>query len=115
MAKKAAAGPNKSAAIRDYKSKHADAGPKEIAAALVGDGVKVTAGFVSTVLSNDKRRGRKGRRKPGPKPGRPSAGRAKGQAGDALSKLVLAKKLSDQLGGVEQARAALNALAQILG
>lgn len=114
MAKKAAAGPNKSASIRDYKSKHADAGPKDIAAALTGDGVKVTAGFVSTVLSNDKRRGRKGRRKPGPKPGRPAGG-AKHRGGDTLSKLVLAKKLSDQLGGVEQARAALNALAQILG
>jgi hypothetical protein len=109
MAKKAAGGPNKSAAIRDYKSKHAGAGPKEIAAALAADGVKVSPGFVSTVLSNSKRKGRKGRRKEG----RP-AGRAMGR-GDALSKLVLAKRLSDQLGGVEQARAALNALAQILG
>jgi len=113
MAKKAAAGPNKSAAIRDYKSKHAAAGPKEIAAALADGGVKVSAGFVSTVLSNDKRRGGKGRRKGGRRPGRPAA--QKMGRGDALSKLVLAKKMSDKFGGVEQARAALNALAQILG
>ena len=109
MAKKAAAGPNKSKAIRDYKGSHAGAGPKEIAEALAEHGVKVTPGFVSTVLSNDKRRGRKGRRKGG----RPAG--AKPGRKDALSQLVLAKKMSDQFGGVEKARAALNALAQILG
>jgi hypothetical protein len=114
MAKKAAAGPNKSAAIREYKSKHAEAGPKDIANALTADGLKVSAGFVSTVLSNDKRRGGKGRRKGGRRMGRPAKSSAVG-GGDALSKLVLAKKMSDRLGGVEQARAALNALAQILG
>ena len=114
MAKKATGGPNKSAAIREYKSKHAGAGPKEIAAALAGDGVKVSAGFVSTVLSNDKRRGGKKRRKGGRPAGRPKTSSGMGR-GDALSKLVLAKKMSDKFGGVEQARAALNALAQILG
>jgi len=112
MAKKAAAGPNKSAAIREYKSKHAAAGPKEIAAALADGGVKVSAGFVSTVLSNDKRRKGKGRKKSGRRMGRPPKS---SRGGDALSKLVLAKKMSDKFGGVEQARAALNALAQILG
>ena len=114
MAKKAAAGPNKSAAIREYKSKHAAVGPKEIAAALADGGVKVSAGFVSTVLSNDKRRKGNGRRKAGRRAGRPKTSSALGR-GDALSKLVLAKKMSDKFGGVEQARAALNALAQILG
>jgi hypothetical protein len=112
MAKKAAAGPNKSEAIRDYKSSHASAGPKDIAAALNEQGVKVTAGFVSTVLSNAKRRGRKGRRKGGRPKG---SGAGVSRTGDALSKLVLAKKMSDQLGGVEKARAALDALARILG
>jgi hypothetical protein len=111
MAKKAAAGPNKSKAIRDYKSSHSGAGPKDIAAALAEQGVKVTAGFVSTVLSNAKRRGKKGRRKGG----RPAGTGAKPGRKDALSQLVLAKKMSDQFGGLEKARAALNALAQILG
>lgn len=111
MAKKAAAGPNKSEAIRNYKSSHGSAGPKEISAALNDQGVKVTAGFVSTVLSNAKRKGRKGRRKGG----RPKGSGAGVGRKDALSKLVLAKKLSDQLGGVEKARAALDALARILG
>ena len=111
MAKKAAAGPNKSEAIRNYKSSHASAGPKDIAAALNGEGVKVTAQFVSTVLSNAKRKGRKGRRKGG----RPKGSTAKVGRSDALTKLVLAKKLSDQLGGVAKAREALDALARILG
>lgn len=111
MAKKAAAGPNKSEAIRNYKSSHASAGPKEVAAALNEQGVKVTAGFVSTVLSNAKRKGGKGKRKGG----RPKGSTTTVTRGDALSKLVLAKKMSDQLGGVEKAREALDALAKILG
>jgi len=105
MARKAAAGPNKSAAIRAYKDSHASAGPKEITEALGKDGVKVTPAFVSTVLSNDRRKGRKGRRK---------GGRPRGSA-NAFADLVQAKKLADQMGGVEKARAALNALAKILG
>jgi hypothetical protein len=111
MAKKAAAGPNKSQAIREYKSNHSGAGPKDIAAALADQGVKVTPAFVSTVLSNAKRRGKKGKRRGG----RPAGTGAKPGRKDALSQLVLAKKMSDQFGGVEKARAALDALAQILG
>ena len=111
MAKKAAAGPNKSKAIRDYKSSHSGAGPKDIAAALAEQGVKVTPGFVSTVLSNAKRKGRKGKRKGG----RPAGAAAKPGRKDPLSQLVLAKRMVDQFGGVDQARAALNAIAQILG
>lgn len=111
MAKKAAAGPNKSEVIRNYKSSHASEGPTEIAAALNEQGVEVTAGFVSTVLSNAKRKGGKGKRKGG----RPKGSTTKAGHDDSLSKLVLAKKLSDQLGGVEKARAALDALAKILG
>jgi hypothetical protein len=108
MAKRGA-GPNKSAAIRDYKSSHKDAGPKQVAEALGKEGIKVTPAFVSTVLSNDKRRGRKGRRKGG--------GRRGGapRSGGALATLIQAKKLSDQMGGIDKARAALDALAKILG
>src|SRR5262245_27825352 len=103
MARKSAAGQNKSAAIRAYKDSHAGAGPKEITEALGKDGIKVTPAFVSTVLSNDRRKGRKGRRK---------GGRPRGGAND-FANLVQAKRLADQMGGVEKARAALNALAKI--
>ena len=111
MAKKAAGGPNKSEAIRNYKSSHSGAGPKDIAAGLAEQGIKVTPQFVSTVLSTAKRRKGKGRR------GRAAAASSGAKPGrkDALSQLVLAKKMSDQFGGVEKARAALDALARILG
>ena len=108
MAKKTTSG-TKSAAIRNYKASNPTAKPKEIAEALSKAGDKVTSAFVSTVLSNDRRKGkkRKGGR-PGRKPGRPAA------AG-GFDSLVQAKKLADQLGGVAKAQAALDALAKILG
>lgn len=60
--------PNKSATIRDYKAANPDATPKGIAWALAkpeNGGVKVSAQFVSTVLSNAKKgKGISGRRGP---------------------------------------------------
>jgi hypothetical protein len=106
MARKSG-GPNKSAAIRAYKSSHQDAGPKDIAEGLSKDGVKVTPAFVSTVLSNDKRKTRRGRRR-GRRGGR-------GARAGRFADLVQAKRLADQMGGIDKARAALEALAKILG
>ena len=113
MAKRAAGGPNKSEAIRKYSQENPDAGPKDISAGLAKEGVKVTPAFISTVLSNDRRRARKGgRRKAGRRPGP----RAAGAAGrDPLQALLQAKRLAEQMGGVAKARAALDALARILG
>lgn len=106
MARKSVGGASKSDAIRSYKSSHHAAGPTEIAAALTKDGTKVTPAFVSTVLSNDKRRGRKGRR---------AAAHRGRRAGDPLEALVQAKKMADHMGGIDKARSALDALARILG
>ncbi|WP_254513312.1 hypothetical protein [Anatilimnocola floriformis] len=107
MAKKAKGGPNKSSAIRDYKTANPTAAPKEIAEALAKDGLVVSAQFVSTVLSNAKKKGGKiGKR--GPKPGRKAAA-----AGGGLEQLLTAKKMVEQLGGIENARSALNVLAQL--
>jgi|SRR5687768_13747453 hypothetical protein len=108
MAKKSG-GPNKSVAIRDYKASHGDAGPKAIAEALAKEGIKVTPAFVSTVLSNDKRKAGKTRRRR--RGGRRGAPRANKQ----LASLIQAKKLADEMGGIEPARKALNALAKLLG
>jgi hypothetical protein len=102
VARRAAGGPTKSELIRSYKKSHGGAGPTEIAAALSKDGSKISPQFVSTVLSNDRRKSRKGRR-------------AKAAGNDSVQTLVLAKKLADQMGGIDQARTALNALARILG
>jgi hypothetical protein len=101
------AGKSKSAAIRSYKNGHQQAGPKQIAEALGKEGMKVTPGFVSTVLSNDRRKGRKGRRTATRSGVRSSGG--------PFESLVQAKRLADQLGGIDKARQALDALAKILG
>jgi len=110
MAKKAKSGPNKSLEIRNYKEGNPTASPKEIAEALNKSGVSVSAQFVSTVLSNAKKKGGKiGKR--GRKPGRKPAA----VAGGGIENLLKAKKLVDAMGGVENARSAINALAQLLG
>jgi hypothetical protein len=119
---KKSAGPNKSDAIRKYKADHPKAGPTEIAEGLGKEGVGVTAAFVSTVLSNDRRRsgkrgrrGRRGRVAVASNGRRSTGGRRGRRAGDPLQTLVQAKRLADQLGGIDKARSALDALARILG
>ena len=100
MARKS--GQNRSAAIRAFKEKNPDARPKAIAEGLAKEGMKVSAGYVSTVLSNARRKSGKRRKMKG------------GRSGRAYADLVLAKRLSDAMGGIDKARSALNALARIL-
>src|SRR5690348_15255794 len=115
MAKKAATGANKSATIRNYKKEHPEAGPTEIATSLSKDGMRVTPQFVSTVLSNAKRRGgKRGRRRMGRRAAAPVARQTSGN-NDLLQNLVEAKKLAERMGGVEKAREALDVLAKLLG
>jgi hypothetical protein len=123
MAKKAAAsGINKSEVIREYKSKNPGMGPKAIAEKLKTDhGEEVSAQFVSTVLSMAKKRDDKGgvRRGRGRPPGSGKAATATKAAGKptvglSLELLLKAKKLASELGGVEEAKAALDALARVI-
>ena len=94
-------GANKSVAIREYKASNPSAGPSEIAKALDASGISVTAAFVSTVLSNDRRKSRIGTHRSG--------------SNDAsVESLIQAKKLVEQLGGIAPAKAALDALAKLL-
>jgi len=108
MAKKRG-GTNLSAEIRKYVEANPGSKPKEISAGLASAGVKVTPTYVSTILSNERRKSGKGKRR-GRRPGRP-AGKS---SGDVLANLVMAKKLADKMGGIESARAALDTLAKIL-
>ena len=109
MARKSKSGSNKSAAIREYKAANPSAGPKDIADDLEKSGVSVTAQFVSTVLSNAKRKGGKiGKR--GRKPG----GAVAPPVGD-LQQLIHVKKFVDKLGGIEKAKAAVDVLARLMG
>jgi hypothetical protein len=109
MSRKAKSGSNKSAAIRVYKAANPSASPKEIAEALEKSGLSVSAQFVSTVLSNARKKGGTvGKR--GRKPGRPVAVPV-----DNIQQLIMVKKLVDQMGGVAKAKAAVDVLARILG
>jgi hypothetical protein len=109
MAKKSAGGPNKSEVIRKYKADNPKQGPKEISEALGKTGFKVSPAFISTVLSNARRKSGKPGRKRG-RVAKASVTASKGGFGD----LIHAKRLVDQIGSVEQAKAALDALAKIL-
>ncbi len=105
MAKKRS-GVNLSEEIRKYVKENPSAKPKAISEGLASAGVKVTPIYVSTILSNERRKSGKGKRR-----GRRSAAQS---SGDVLANLVLAKKLADKMGGIESARAALDTLAKIL-
>lgn len=128
MAKKARGGVNKSQLIRDYMAAHPEAGPQAVVEGVKSEhGVEVTAQFVSTIKSNDRRKagapaGRRGRR--GRRPGAASAassGAASGASGGATrgnvspELLLQAKKLVDEMGGINKAKTAVDLLAELLG
>ena len=124
MARKTKSKINKSNAIREIKGANPEAGPTEIAAMVKTQfGVDVTPATVSTVLSTDKKRngkvGRPGRPK-GSKNGStkaPNASKAVAQNGSQaafIQNLLKAKQLVDDLGGISEARSALNALESLM-
>lgn len=133
MAKKSG-GANKSEAIREYLNANPNAKPREIVGALKSQGLNVTPAFVSTIKSKSasgaaptRGRGRpkgstnktvttKGRR--GRPPGKKAAvatSAARVTSSNPYEDLISAKNLVDKVGGIEKARAALEALAKITG
>ena len=108
MAKKSGK-PGKAEAIREYSKNNPKAGPSEIAKALSAEGYEVSAAYVSTIKSlAKKRKGKRGR------PRGTGAG-APRKSGDSISiaMLMQAKSLASKLGGVAEAKAALDALAKL--
>lgn len=92
---------NKSLAIRQYKADFPEAMPKEIAEALSRKGFDVSAQYVSTILSNERRaNGRTGRS--------PAAGQF------TLPDLHLAKQLVLSTGGVKEAHLAVDCYAKLI-
>ncbi|EMI45797.1 MULTISPECIES: hypothetical protein [Pirellulaceae] len=125
MAKKKSDGVNKSQAIRDYYAANPKAKPMEVAEAMKAQGIDVTAQFVSTVKSNSKKskttstRGRASSRKAVSKKAVKKATRRGPRASKATSEVSLdsllnAKKLVEEMGGVEGARNALSVLEQLM-
>jgi hypothetical protein len=106
MAKRKKRDVNVSQLVRDYKSQNKRAKPKAIAEALSAKGTKISPQHVSTILSNWRRKkGRTAKRGP--------AASSNG-AGIDVAQLVKAKTLVEKLGGVDQARKMVDALAKIL-
>jgi hypothetical protein len=94
---------NKSQLIRDYKEKHPDARQVEIVEALKAH--KISYALVSNVLHNAKAKHGKGKKR-GPKP-------SHNGSGFNLESLLAAKKLVEQLGGIEHAKSALSVLEKL--
>jgi hypothetical protein len=140
MAKKRAGrgsdGVNKSAAIREVFDLHGlGVKSKDVISALAARGITVSSAHVANersrlMLKQKKggdgavsaasaaRRGRKPGRKPGRRPGR-RPGRKPGVAAAPLSRmentLLEAKRLADLVGGIGEARRALDLLAKLQG
>lgn len=118
MAKKKS-GPNKSQAIRDYLGSNPEAKPKEIVAAMKSKGISVSAQFVSTTKTNSKAKGLTKRR------GRPAGSKNKttlarksgasslGSDTVSVNSLLKLKKVVQEIGSIEEAKSALDALQKL--
>jgi hypothetical protein len=114
MAKKKAGGASKSDLIRTTSAANPTVGPTEIAKMIqTAHNVKVSPAMVSTVLSQDRSRGNSPAKRGRP-PAAKRAGRPAGGGNFSWDALVRIKKLADELGGVAEARRALDALSQII-
>ncbi len=102
MARKASADVNVSEEIRKYIISHPEVGPTGVAEGLKKIGIATTPGYVSTIknLAKKKRGGGK-------------SGRGKSSGDISFSTLVQVKKFAQQVGGVEKAKQALDALCQL--
>jgi hypothetical protein len=100
----------KTAAVKAALKTHKDKSPKEIAELLTESGIPTTAGQVSNIKSVLARK-RKAKAEPAAEE---AAGPIVPKDVVSVALLVKAKKLIRELGGVKDAKAALNALAQLL-
>jgi len=100
----------KTAAVTAALKAHKDKSPKEIAELLTASGIPTTAGQVSNIKSLIASK-RKAKAAP---VAEEAAGPVVPKDAVSVSVLVKAKKLVQELGGVKEAKIALNALAQLM-
>ena len=100
----------KTAAVKAALKAHKNKSPKEIAELLTASGIPTTAGQVSNIKSLLARK-RKAKAEPAAEE---TTGPVVPKDAVSVALLVKAKKLVRELGGVKEAKAALNALAQLL-
>lgn len=106
MPKKEAADINRSKVIREFKDDNPDAKPKRISSFLKDKyGVSVSPQYVSSILSNAKRKGGKiGKR------GRPR----KPSESVGSNELFLVKQLIEQVGSIDAARQAIQTYDELM-
>ena len=99
---------NKTQEVKTYMAKNRKATPKEVAVALTAKGIDVTAGYVSTIKSGMKKSKSK-------KSSQPKKATKKQAPSDkvSISDLVQAKKLVENLGGIEKTKQLLDALSKL--
>jgi len=103
---------NKTQAIKAALSANPKSTPKEISEMLQAQGLDVSPGYVSTIKTNLK--GKKKKAKKAAAAPAPEAAPALPKDAVSVGLLVKAKKLVRELGGVKEAKTALNALAQLM-
>ncbi|HQU45290.1 MAG TPA: hypothetical protein PK867_20915 [Pirellulales bacterium] len=102
---------NKSTHIRRYMAHNPEAGPKQIRQGLADEGIHVSAALVNRIKYGAGAGGKKKRR--GRKPKAAAAASGNGAGSLSLENLLAAKKLVVQLGSVESAKQAVDALARL--
>ena len=106
----------RSKAIKKALKTHKDKSPKEIAELLTASGITTLAWQVSNIKSILSNKKKKVKVTPAHAPAAETAAAAPALPKDAISVALLqkAKKLASQFGSIKEAKAAIDALAQIL-
>ncbi len=100
-------------AIRGYLQTHRKAPPKEIVAALAGQGITVTPQLVNQVKVKFKKQLRRRNAIKAAGVAAPARASTSSKVGISANDLFAAKKLADQLGGVKNAQLALDLLTKL--
>jgi hypothetical protein len=104
----------KTQTVRQILSDHPQESPKEISEMLKEQGVDATADYVSRIKFKMKGKGRKKARAAAAPTPEAAATPAVPKDAISIGLLQKAKKLAKELGGIKEAKAAIDALAQIL-
>ena len=116
MAKKKSQGPSKSQSVRDYLSENPSATASVVVPEMAERGINVSPALVSQVKKRMKESGQlDGQKAATKKSGSKKSSPKKSAPANALTaeNLVEAKKLVNELGGIDQARQALKFLEEL--
>jgi len=110
---------NKTQEIKKALAASPDKGPKEISDALKAKGLDIKPGYVSTIKTNLKAKAKKAPKKKAvakkKATGKKPAAKVSAATDITFEQLCKAKELAQELGGVDKAKEALSALAQLTG